>query len=78
MYNLCFVAQVKTMYKESCAAEDDDLKDRKKRASIIMFGDEPPQVDKFEEEDPVCEDEGEAPNNTPAFGISEYLIFIPY
>ena len=56
MYNLCFVAQVKTMYKESCEAEDEDLKDRKKRAGIIMFGDEPPQVDKIVEEDPVGED----------------------
>ena len=79
MYNLCFVAQVKTMYKECCEAEDEDLKDRKKRAGIIMFGDEPPQVDKFEEEDPVCEDEDEQDDkDTPAFGISEYLIFIPY
>ena len=56
MYNLCFVAQVKTMYRESCEAEDEDLKDRKKRAGIIMFGDEPPQVDKIVEEDPVGED----------------------
>ena len=78
MYNLCFVAQVKTMYKKCCEDEDDDLKDRKKRAGIIMFGDEPPQMDKFEEEDVPCEDEEEAPNDTPAFGISEYLIFIPY
>ena len=66
------------MYKKCCEDEDEDLKDRKKRAGIIMFGDEPPQMDKFEEEDVPCEDEEEAPNDTPAFGISEYLIFIPY
>ena len=56
MYNLCFVAQVKTMYRDCCEAEDEDLKDRKKRAGIIMFGDEPPQVDEIVEEDPVGED----------------------
>ena len=56
MYNLCFVAQVKTMYRESCEAEDEDLKDRKKRAEIRMFGNEPPQNDEFEEEEPPQED----------------------
>ena len=48
MYNLCYIAQVKTMYKLKCEEEDEIKEERKKRARIKVFGEEPPQAEPIE------------------------------
>ena len=53
MYNLCFIAQVKTMYKEKCEEEAEIEEERKKRARIKVFGEEPPQAESLEFEEEI-------------------------
>ena len=55
MYNLCFVAQVKTMYKEKCEEEDEIEEERKQRAGIKVFGEEPPQAESIEFEEEIAQ-----------------------
>ena len=57
MYNLCFVAQVKTMYKEKCEEEDEIEEERKQRAGIKVFGEEPPQAESIEFEEEIVQEE---------------------
>ena len=79
MYNMAYVLQVKSMYKDACEAENEELENRLERAKINLFGDEPkyPPVKEFEEEEPV--EEGEAGEEYHAdFGISQYLVLIPF
>ena len=57
MYNLCFIAQVKTMYRESCEEKDQRLQDRLKQTQIQVLGDMPPTAPVIKEEDPVEEEE---------------------
>ena len=57
MYNLCFVAQVKLMYKEACEAEDQELETKMQLVRTKVYGEEPATVEDVEEEWPPEEDE---------------------
>ena len=57
MYNLCFIAQVKTMYKLKCEEEDENEEERKNRARIKVFGEEPPQAEPIEFEGEIHQEE---------------------
>ena len=72
MYNMAYVLQVKSMYKDACKKENDELDYRLERAKINLFGDEPkfPPVEEFEEEDPVEEGEVGGEEYHADFGIS--------
>ena len=79
MYNMAFVLQVKSMYKDACEAEDKENEERIKRAKINLLGEEPniPEVADFEEEDVVEEAGEEETTYDDEFGLSQYLVVIP-
>ena len=79
MYNMAFVLQVKSMYKDACEAENDENEERIKRAKINLLGEEPniPEVADFEEEEVVEEPGEEESTFNPEFGLSLYLVVTP-
>ena len=63
------------MYKEKCEEEAEIEEERKKRARIKVFGEEPPQAESLEFEEEIKQEEEYEP---PAdFGLSNYLIAKP-
>lgn len=41
MYGLCFIAQAKTLYKNSCVNEEDERADKLKKVFVKVLGDDP-------------------------------------
>ena len=80
MYNMAYVLQAKSMYKDACKAEDDENEERINRAKINLLGEEPciPEVKEFEEEEVVEEGEAEEFPFNDEFGLSQYLVIIPF
>ena len=78
MYNMAYVLQVKRMYNDACEAENEENEKRINRAKINLLGEEPKEVEEFEEED-VPEEAGEDEDFFgKEFGISQYLVVIPF
>ena len=55
---MAYVLQVKRMYNDACEAENEENEKRINRAKINLLGEEPKEVEEFEEED-VPEEAGE-------------------
>jgi hypothetical protein len=68
------------MYKDACKAEKDENEERIERAKINLLGEEPrvPVVQEFVEEEVVEEPEEEETTYDADFGISQYLVVIPF
>ena len=80
MYNMAYVLQVKSMYKDACKEEDEQNEERIERAKINLLGEEPikPEVADFEEEEVVEEAQEEEYTINEDFGISQYLVVKPF
>ena len=80
MYNMAYVLQVKSMYKDACKEKDDENEERIERAKINLLGEEPikPEVADFEEEEVVEEAQEEEYTINEDFGISQYLVVKPF
>ena len=53
LYNLCFVSQAKSIYRESCIEIEENREHNLHKVRAKLFGDEPPAPEDFEEENLV-------------------------